>query len=256
MPLTRVADARAADPGLSGPFAGAPFLVKDLGQEYAGFPTSNGSRALENDVAEGHVASGDRCRREFHQAMTRVPRPALLDGRTDRWFVADQIAWDERDSCDLGGDRDIAMLIEHRHPIDMVSQVIHGDLTGNVLLHPQLPPAVIDLSPYWRPALYASAMVLADALLWHHAGEELVRVDAQLPDLAQVLVRAMLSRLMVQPQAAVDRSAQRRAVRLACELVESAWTRHAPGRRSGRRDGRGPYAGRRGPHQPQDAARG
>ena len=32
-----------------------PFLIKDLGQEYAGFPTSNGSRALANDVAEEHA---------------------------------------------------------------------------------------------------------------------------------------------------------------------------------------------------------
>ena len=54
-PLTEVADARAADPGLSGPFAGVPFLIKDLGQEYAGFPTSNGSRALADDVAEEHA---------------------------------------------------------------------------------------------------------------------------------------------------------------------------------------------------------
>src|SRR4029450_8647685 len=50
-PLTQVADPRAADPDLPGPFAGVPFLVKDLGQEYAGFPTSNGSRALATDVA-------------------------------------------------------------------------------------------------------------------------------------------------------------------------------------------------------------
>ena len=27
------------------------------------------------------------------------------------------------------------------------SQLIHGDLSGNVLLHPNLPPAIIDLSP-------------------------------------------------------------------------------------------------------------
>jgi Asp-tRNA(Asn)/Glu-tRNA(Gln) amidotransferase A subunit family amidase len=54
MPLTRVADARAADPNLSGPFAGVPFLVKDLAQEYAGFPTSSGSRALAHDVATEH----------------------------------------------------------------------------------------------------------------------------------------------------------------------------------------------------------
>ena len=44
--LDEAADARAADPTLAGPFAGVPFLVKDLGQEYAGYPTSNGSRAL------------------------------------------------------------------------------------------------------------------------------------------------------------------------------------------------------------------
>ena len=55
MQLTRVADARAADPSLTGPFAGVPFLVKDLAQEYAGFPTSGGSRALAHDVATEHA---------------------------------------------------------------------------------------------------------------------------------------------------------------------------------------------------------
>ena len=53
--LGQVADQRAAEPTLSGPFAGVPFLVKDLGQEYAGFPTSNGSRALAHDVADRHA---------------------------------------------------------------------------------------------------------------------------------------------------------------------------------------------------------
>jgi len=48
------ADARAADPELSGPFAGVPFLIKDLVQEYRGVPTSFGSRAYAAYVAPEH----------------------------------------------------------------------------------------------------------------------------------------------------------------------------------------------------------
>lgn len=53
--IDEVADAQAADPGLSGPFAGVPFLLKDLGQEYRGFPSSWGSRSLAHDVADRHA---------------------------------------------------------------------------------------------------------------------------------------------------------------------------------------------------------
>ncbi len=53
--LDEVADKQAADPDLRGAFAGVPFLIKDLDQEYRGFPTSCGSRSLANDVAEQHA---------------------------------------------------------------------------------------------------------------------------------------------------------------------------------------------------------
>ncbi|WP_089960662.1 amidase [Lentzea xinjiangensis] len=39
---------------LTGPFAGVPFLIKDLGQDYAGLPTSNGSRSLMAHRATEH----------------------------------------------------------------------------------------------------------------------------------------------------------------------------------------------------------
>jgi Asp-tRNA(Asn)/Glu-tRNA(Gln) amidotransferase A subunit family amidase len=39
----------------SGPFAGVPFLIKDLGQDYAGIPTSAGSRALMSRPAAEHA---------------------------------------------------------------------------------------------------------------------------------------------------------------------------------------------------------
>ncbi|WP_333892379.1 amidase [Mycolicibacterium gadium] len=40
---------------LTGPFAGVPFLIKDLGQDYAGLPTSAGSRALMSLPAAEHA---------------------------------------------------------------------------------------------------------------------------------------------------------------------------------------------------------
>ncbi|HTU32117.1 MAG TPA: amidase [Solirubrobacteraceae bacterium] len=48
------ADARAAGT-LSGPFAGVPFLIKDLAQDYAGVPTSSGCRALSMLAATEHA---------------------------------------------------------------------------------------------------------------------------------------------------------------------------------------------------------
>ena len=53
--LDDVADRQAADADLSGAFAGVPFLIKDLYQEYRGFPTSYGSRSLAHDVADEHA---------------------------------------------------------------------------------------------------------------------------------------------------------------------------------------------------------
>jgi amidase len=39
---------------LTGAFAGVPFLIKDIAQDYAGLPTSCGSRAMQKNVAAGH----------------------------------------------------------------------------------------------------------------------------------------------------------------------------------------------------------
>jgi hypothetical protein len=69
-----------------------------------------------------------------------------------------------------------------------------------VLFAPGLPPAVIDLSPYWRPAAYADAVVVVDALLWWETDDDLVaraRAAAlQDPLWCQLLLRAAIFRLV------------------------------------------------------------
>jgi amidase len=53
------AQARAQIPS-PGPFAGVPFLIKDGGQDYAGLPTSYGSRAMQHIVPAQHSATVQR----------------------------------------------------------------------------------------------------------------------------------------------------------------------------------------------------
>ena len=63
-------------------------------------------------------------------------------------------------------------------PVRAANQVIHGELSGNVLFAAGQAPAVIDFSPYRRPAAYADAIVAVDGLLWFGAGRELVKLAA------------------------------------------------------------------------------
>lgn len=122
--------------------------------------------------------------RRLHAALADEPEPALLRQRTDPWAVADRVAWGERPLPADAGPR-LRELAEARRPVDLPSQLVHGDLAGNVLLADGLPPLVLDLSPYWRPAAYATAVVVADG------GPETHRDG---PDFAQLLLRARLFR--------------------------------------------------------------
>lgn len=54
-PMYDIARARARTE-LTGPFAGVPFLIKDLHQHYAGLPTGSGSRSLAHHPAPAHSA--------------------------------------------------------------------------------------------------------------------------------------------------------------------------------------------------------
>ena len=139
------------------------------------------------------IAVGDR----FHRALAGLERPAFLDART-------RSVGDRRPGR-LG--RSIRRAVSRRpacradSPIGSrasksPSQLIHGDLTGNVLFAEGLPPAVIDLSMYWRPPAFATAVVVADALVWEGADESLLESIGEIDDFGQMLARALIYRLV------------------------------------------------------------
>ncbi len=138
------------------------------------------------------IAAGDA----LHASLAGVPRPGFLDARTHRWSIADRAAWDE---VDVGPPHPTPHLDRLRRlsaPLDLPSQLVHGDLTGNVLFAAGLPPAVLDLSLYWRPHDTAAAIVAADALLWDGATlADLAPLLAR-PAFGQLLIRALRFRLL------------------------------------------------------------
>lgn len=90
---------------------------------------------------------------------------------------------------------EVATLSSMIAPVDARSQVVHSDLCGNTLVHEHLPPAIIDFSALFRPAAYAEAILVSDAVIWESAPLSLVE-DWTLGELErQMLIRACLFRL-------------------------------------------------------------
>jgi uncharacterized protein (TIGR02569 family) len=81
--------------------------------------------------------------------------------------------------------------------VDAPSQVVHGDLFGTVLFAGAAAPAITDIVPYWRPAAWASAVIVVDALAWGGADDDLIERWSHLDQWPQMLLRATMFRLAV-----------------------------------------------------------
>lgn len=132
----------------------------------------------------------------FHAAVADLPRPGFIDERDDPWSDGDRVAWEERSIDGSPAYQEVVSpLVAARRPVDLVPQVVHGDLPGNVMFADGLPPAIIDWPVYWRPPAWAAAVAVADALCWYDAKPDLAERWSHLPEWGQMLVRALIYRI-------------------------------------------------------------
>src|SRR6478609_4194907 len=142
--------------------------------------------------------------RAFHAALAGRPAPPWLGRDGSRWTVGDQVAWGERDPGSVLAAApgplaaQLRSLLAALRPVSLPAQLIHGDLGGNVLFAAGEPPAVIDFSPYWRPAGLALAVAAVDALMWSGADPAILGPLAAQAELDQLLARAHVGRLVTE----------------------------------------------------------
>jgi uncharacterized protein (TIGR02569 family) len=144
------------------------------------------------------------CRR-FHQELSQVYGssicPKWLIAVPTVWRKADRIAWGELPlPSEFDGDicRLLKPIADLRNIIDLPNQITHGDPGGsNILYAENLAPAIIDISPYWRPAGYAIAMMLADGIAWEGSEVSILARVHEEPNIGQLLLRAVLFRLTI-----------------------------------------------------------
>lgn len=144
----------------------------------------------------GNYVEAVEVSKEFHRALIGIPKPDFFDKKTDVFSIADKIAWGELPLPDFELTNEplkriFGLLKNNKLP----NQLIHGDWgTGNILFDEKLPPAVIDLSPYFRPADFAIAVMIIDVLVYEGADKSIINLGQNLKDFDQLLIRALVRR--------------------------------------------------------------
>jgi uncharacterized protein (TIGR02569 family) len=145
--------------------------------------------------------------RGFHEALKKTECQPFMKGRTHAWGIAERVVWEEEKPLRTF---EICKALQPVYlrlwnlagsmPESSPSAVVHSDLCGNVLFHDGQVPAIIDFTPYWQPVEYSEAMIVADGLLFHGAGVELVDVIGRGKHRLQFLVRALMFRVVARSE--------------------------------------------------------
>ncbi|MCB9801367.1 MAG: hypothetical protein H6773_04235 [Pseudomonadales bacterium] len=153
-------------------------------------------RYLKGKYIKGRWEEKIDISRKFHGALSTIEKPNFIGTRQTPWEVADSEIWGSNQiTFDQQLQKVTNPLLAVKQDIFPTEQLIHGDITGNILFSESLSPAIIDFSPYWRPAEYATAILIVDALVWEGAADSLFSKLENTWVNNQLLIRAALWRI-------------------------------------------------------------
>ncbi|MBU1167447.1 TIGR02569 family protein [Patescibacteria group bacterium] len=171
-----------------------PIRAKDNSWVYNGW-TAN--KFVEGKHEDGNYDKAIKLSKIFHKALLGISKPTFFDNRNDIWAIADRIAWEELPPPDFElTNKPLRKIFGILKKNELPNQLIHGDWgTGNILFSKELGPAIIDFSPYWRPADFAIAVMIVDALVYEGADKSIIDLCSDIQNFDQLLLRALVRRI-------------------------------------------------------------
>ncbi|MCM3626124.1 fructosamine kinase family protein [Paenibacillus glycanilyticus] len=150
--------------------------------------------------AHGRIEEKLRVSRLFHRDLAAVDHRAFP--QTDNpWAKGHRIAW-QLEELPTEFPKEVREIINRllarvslKEPYKV--QIVHSDLSGNILFDPGLEPLIIDFSPAIAPVEYAEAILVCDCIAWQGSAVSEVNL---LPDdelYKEMIMRAVIFRLAV-----------------------------------------------------------
>jgi len=135
----------------------------------------------------------------FHKALKGLPKPKFLEIVDSPYIKADKYAWENIPNQIHSDVKEMVQkLYKVRKSVDgLENQLIHGDLNpDNILISDTLPPAIIDIAPYWRPVEFALAVYAYWIGPWRD-DKEVLKYFSEVKEFNQMLVRAGIRMLLI-----------------------------------------------------------
>jgi len=153
---------------------------------------------LEGEASKQRAREKFEVARNFHKALAGCKRPVFLDTKVNPYVTADRMVWGKQLFTMSDQLKPFLTPIAAKlKPIELEEQLIHGDMTGNILFHETLPSAVVDMTPYWHPAKYAEAIITVDAMVWDGADDTLLDMLDNTFEMNQLMLRAAIWRIKI-----------------------------------------------------------
>lgn len=148
----------------------------------------------------GNVEAKLHVSRLFHRDLSQIDI-SCMPQTENRWVRAHRIAWQLETPPAAFTSSAYSIISRLLRAVglraDYSPQLVHGDLSGNILFDDELVPLVIDFSPTVAPREYAEAILVCDCIAWQGSPVSELKL---LPDselYREMIIRAIVFRLAV-----------------------------------------------------------